>query len=126
MLHSKVKTYLEGLKQEQKFDVLAEDTIAQKIKEILTNDSKYKLTEEDKTEQIAFKFIEDCRNHNTGEGTYYEPMFILPDNQKNVLEYWAKRAEESTHPILSSRYADLIVDFSPKILRKRAAIHWEL
>ena len=120
MLNSKIKTYLENLRQEQKFDVPVEYSIAQKIEKIIQNDPEHEPTEEDRAEQIAFKFMEDCRNHNTGEGTYYEPMFILPDNQKNVLEYWGKRAEESTSPILSSRYADLIVDFSPKILGKRA------
>ena len=124
MLNSKIKTYLENLRQEQKFDVPVEYSIAQKIEKIIQNDPEHEPTEEDRAEQIAFKFMEDCRNHNTGEGTYYEPMFILPDNQKNVLEYWGKRAEESASPILSSRYADLIVDFSPKILKKRADTHF--
>ena len=90
MLHSKVKTYLEDLKQEQKFDVLAEDTIAQKIKEILASDTEYQPIEEDRAEQMAFDFMEDYPNDDTGWKTdggrlmYYGPMFVLPDNQNQM------------------------------------------
>ncbi len=141
MLHSKVKTYLEGLKQEQKFDAPVEHSIAQKIEEILKNDPEHEPTREDIAEQMAFDFMEDYPNDDTGWKTdggrlmYYGPMFVLPDNQnqmkeypsitqvtEEVLEYWGKRAEESTHPILSSRYADLIVDFSYEIIGKEANI----
>jgi hypothetical protein len=37
---------------------------------------------------------------------------------QEMLEYWTKRAKESKNPILSSRYADLVVDFSSKVLSK--------
>ncbi|HFC76653.1 MAG TPA: DUF4209 domain-containing protein [Candidatus Moranbacteria bacterium] len=38
---------------------------------------------------------------------------------QETLEYWTKRVRESSkNPILLSRYADLVVDFSPKVLGK--------
>ena len=133
MLHNKVKTYLENLQQAQKFDAPVEHSIAQKIKEILEEDPKYQPTNEDRAEQMAFDFMENYPNNDTGWGTYYGPMFVLPDDQnqmreypsirrvdEKVLGYWRGRAEESAHPILSSRYADLIVDFFSKILEKKA------
>ncbi len=143
MLHNEVKTYLENLQQAQKFDAPVEHSIAQKIKEILEEDPKYQPTDEDRAEQMAFDFMENYPNNDTGWKTdngrlmYYGPMFVLPDDKnqmreypsitrvnKETLEYWGKRAEESTHPILSSRYADLIVDFSHEILGEEANINF--
>jgi len=39
---------------------------------------------------------------------------------EEILSYWESRAKESKNPILSSRYADIVVDFSPRILQKSA------
>lgn len=137
MVHSKIKTYLENLDQEQKAltSYHGEHDIAKAIKDILSQDTNYKSTTEDISEQMAFDFMAEYPNNSSGWGTYYGPMFILPNQQgqmveypsiksvnEKILKYWAKRAKETKKSILSSRYADLVVDFSPKVLNKNADI----
>jgi len=133
MLNSEVKKYLESLEQEQitPMSFHGEYGITQKIKCILKKDKFYKPTKEDIAEQMAFDFMADYPNDNSGWETYHGPMFVLPNDKgqmveypsirrvdQEMLEYWTKRAKESRNPILSSRYADLVVDFSPKVLSK--------
>lgn len=137
MLNSEVKKYLESLEQDQKAPLTfhGEHEIAQKIKDILKKDERYEPTKEDIAEQMAFDFMSDYPNDNSGWDTYHGPMFVLPNDKgqmveypsirrvnQEMLEYWTKRAKESKNPILSSRYADLVVDFSLKVLSKKADI----
>ena len=137
MLNSEVKKYLESLEQEQivPMSFHGEHNIAQKIKDLLKKDEKYEPTKEDIAEQMAFDFMADYPNDNAGWETYHGPMFVLPNDKgqmveypsikrinQEMLEYWTKRAKESKNPILSSRYADLVVDFSPKTLSKSSDV----
>jgi hypothetical protein len=138
MLNQEVKKYLESLEQEPKALVSyhGEHDIAKEIKEILKKDEKYEPTKEDIAEQMAFDFMADYPNDNAGWETYHGPMFVLPNDKgqmveypsirridQETLKYWTKRAKESKSPILSSRYADLVVDFSPKVLNENADIN---
>lgn len=135
MLHNEAKTYLENLDREQK--ALAsyndEHQIAESIIDILAKDTNYQRSIEDMAEQTAFDFMAEYPNDYFGWGTYYGPMSVLPNRQgrmmeypsikkvnEEILNYWAKRARETKNPILSSRYADLVVDFSPKVLNQDA------
>jgi len=134
MLHTEIKRYIKNLEQEPKAleSFNGEHNIAQKIKDILKKDKKYQPTKEDIAEQIAFDFMAEYPNDNSGWETYYGPMFVLPNDKgqmveypsirrvnQEILKYWTIRARESKNPILSSRYADLVVNFSSKILNKR-------
>ncbi len=134
MLNDKIKTCLENLDQEQKAlaSCHGEYDIANKIKNILKKDTNYKPTTEDIAEQMAFDF---WNAYSNDWGTYYGPLSILPNQQgrmieypsikavnEEILKYWAKRSKESKNPILSSRYADLVVDFSPKVINKDADV----
>ena len=137
MLHSEIKTYLENLDQEQKAfaSYHGELDIAEAIKDILAKDTNYKPTIEDIAEFMAFYFMAEYLNNNSGRGTYYGPM--IGSNQQGqmveclsikrvdeTLKYWGKRAKETKNPILSSRYADLVVDFSPKVINKNADVEF--
>ena len=147
MLHNEIKAYLENWEREKKtfssstgkriWEQENEQTISEMIKKILTEceNKGYKQTKEDVSEWMAFGFRP---NHPSDKnwGTYYGPMCVFQDRNtrqmieypsiqkvdQEVLEYWAKRAKECENPILSSRYADLVVDFSPKILNRNADI----
>jgi len=81
-----------------------------------------------RAEMIAFDFIEDYTNSKTGWGTYYGPFMTFNDKEKgyvefpsikeitpSIIKYWEKRAIESKNPLLKTRYADLVWDFSEKI-----------
>jgi hypothetical protein len=137
MLNNEIKTYLENLDREQKAlaSYNGEHDIAKAIKDILAKDTNYKPTIEDIAEQMAFDFMAAYPNDNSGWETYHGPMFILPNQQgqmveypsikrinEETLKYWTKRAKETKNPILSSRYADLVVDFSPKVINKNADV----
>jgi hypothetical protein len=136
MLNNKIKNYLGKLDKEVSISNLfyTEFKIAEEIKRILKKeDTYYKPSNEDIFEQIAFDFLADYPNDNSGWGTYYGPMFILPNEQGQMMEYpsiqkvteetlnyWQIRAKKTKNPILSSRYADLVIDFSPNIIKKSA------
>ena len=83
MLHSEIKTYLENLDQEQKAlaSYNGEHDIAKAIKDILAKDANYKPTIEDIAEQMAFDFMAEYPNDNSGWETYHGLMFIWPNQQ---------------------------------------------
>ncbi len=137
MLNTNVKNYLEILDKEEKPLTLfhGEIDFAKEIKKILTEDKDYIATKEDMAEQMTYDFLADYQDDSSRWGTYYGPMFVLPNNEgqmveypsikridMEILDYWTQRAKETRNPILSSRYADLVVDFSSKILHKGADI----
>jgi hypothetical protein len=137
MLNVKIKNYLDKLDQETKplSSFNGEHDFAKGIKEIITADNSYVPTKEDAAEQAAFDFMEDYRNEDSGWGTYHGPMFVLPNSEgqmveypsvkrvdQETLDYWAKRAKESKYPIFKFRYANLVVDFSPRVLSRDADI----
>lgn len=79
-------------------------------------------------EQMAFDFTEKYPDEKSGWGTYFGPLFVLPNEEGKMVEYpsiqritpeiisyWEKRAKESTHPIFKARYSNLVWDFSEKI-----------
>ena len=117
---------------EGKVEPLEEFILSKKIDDIL-NIKIEKVTDNDEfAEYIAFKFIVDYSNKETGWGTYYGPMFVLPDEQgrlkefpsirqisQAIIDYWKKRAIESKHPVMTYRYADLVFDFEPIISGKK-------
>ena len=129
MLNSKVKDYLDSLEKEFKF--LASEFmhhIANKAIDLMKNDKNSKNVSENIAEIFAFYLEEGNPNHYDGWGTYYGPMVVCRDESgkanespsiknidQNMIEYWEKRAKECENSILLSRYADLVVDFSPKI-----------
>ena len=83
-------------------------------------------------EQKAFDFTEKYSNEKSVWGTYFGPLFVLPNEEGKMVEYpsiqritskiisyWEKRAKESTHPIFKARYSNLVWDFSEKITGKK-------
>ena len=77
-------------------------------------------------ESAAFAFVEDYRTYHWG--SYYGPMFVLPNDQGQMvefpgigklspqdIEYWGRRAVEARNPCLRVRYADLVWDLTEKV-----------
>jgi hypothetical protein len=86
-------------------------------------------------EYIAFDYCETLSEDGSVWGTYYGPLLTTPNENdtineypsikkvnKEILEYWFKRAKESKHPILKARYSSLVWDFSKKVTNKSANI----
>lgn len=79
-------------------------------------------------EQMAFDLTENYPDNKSGWGTYFGPMFVLPNKEGKMVEYpsiqkitpdiisyWEKRAKESENPVLKARYSNLVLDFSEKV-----------
>ncbi len=133
-LHSEIADYLKEIDQEKANiqEYSYGNKISEKIKAILNKNSGYEASQEDLAEMMAFDYMQDYKNNSWN--TYYGPMFTGRDKNGQIVEYpslskvdqvilnyWASRSEVSKNPILISRYADLVVDFSPVIVGKGAA-----
>ena len=136
MLNVKIQEYLANLDQDisplQSFR--GESKIADAIKEIIKAEGPaYTPSDEDVSERIAFDFFPEYPDSDSGWGTYYGPFSVLRNGSGQMVEYpsiqgvtettlayWGTRAFAVKNPLLSSRYADLVIDFSPKVLGKSA------
>jgi len=136
MLNVKIQEYLAGLDQDvsplQSFH--GESQIAGRISDIIKAEGPaYTPADEDVAERIAFDFSAMYSDSDSGWGTYYGPASFLSKGSIQVSEYpsikevtettlayWTMRALAAKNPLLSSRYADLVIDFSPKVLGKSA------
>lgn len=79
-------------------------------------------------EAMAFDFCEDYHDQVTGWGTYYGPMMVFNNGDgtateapsitritEEIISYWSDRSKTAKHPILRTRYADLVWDFQKRI-----------
>lgn len=82
-------------------------------------------------EAMAFDFVQNYQNNETGWGTYYGPMMVWNNEDgtatespsiklvtPEIMDYWEERSRKAKHPILKLRYADLVWDFSKAILNE--------
>lgn len=112
-------------KLEAKIEPLDELDLAEKIKALLIKDGNEIANKYDQAEYCAFFFF---INESAAQTGYYGPIMsgTKKDGQvvqfpnpsfvdADVIEYWKERANISVHPILSCRYADLVVDFEQRI-----------
>lgn len=77
--------------------------------------------------------------HDTSDGgpwrTYFQPMGMNSNDKgeyrarpdlrtatPEILEYWGRRAEETKHPVIKARYADLVWDTTRFVTQERPAI----
>lgn len=134
MLHNNILNYLNNLNLKTEDGFASEYQISSNINKILKDLNNYKLSSEDLAEQIAFEFVENYTNQETGWGTYYGPMMVFPNDQNQMVEYpsikkitleilnyWEQRSKKAKNPILSGRYADLVIDFTKVVTGKNPA-----
>ena len=114
----------------QKTGPITEEEIQQAIQSLKDPQDSSEPPMEWVAEVMAFGFFEDYQSQETGWGTYFGPMMVLknddgtftesPSIQKvtpQIIQYWSERAMASKHPVLRTRYADLVWDFS-KVVTK--------
>ena len=81
---------------------------------------------------MVFDFTENYPDDKSVWGTYFGPMFVLPNKEgkmveypsiqkitPEILSYWEKRAKESKNPVFKQRYSNLVWDFSEKVTSKK-------
>lgn len=88
-----------------------------------------------RSEVLAFDFNETGKNKDDHWGTFFGPTWRQFDEEKKevvaevptmesilpeTISYWERRSKEANHPVLVSRYAGLVWEFSPKIVGKKA------
>lgn len=113
-------------------DPLSERELSNKIRNFIKENFEQDPPESLLWEQMAFNFTENYPNDKSGWGTYFGPMFILPNKEgkmveypsiqkitPEILSYWEKRAKESKNPVLKQRYSNLVWDFSEKVTSKK-------
>lgn len=109
--------------------------VGDNVRGILRDNPDYQPRNEDNAEVMAFHFVEDYPDKDSRWGDYYGPFFVLPNEDGHlveypsinqitpkILEYYEARAKAVRNPLMSSRYADLVVDFSGKVLRHGAGL----
>jgi len=136
LINKKILEFLNDLDKKtiDKFSVRYEKNISNSIKKII-KDSKITPSKIDIAEQTAFDYFPENLKDASGWGTYYGPMYILPNDKGQMVEYpsiqnidreiilyWEKRAIESKNPLFYTRYADLVIDFSNSIINKNSDI----
>ena len=85
------------------------------------------------SEIATFDFCEDYPDQDTGWGTYFGPMSVMPGEDgkareypsihkidKDTIQYWNQRLSQCKNPILCSRYAGLIWDFNKHVVGEKA------
>lgn len=109
---------------------LDEFLIGEEIGKILKAKEEKTTDKEELAEYFAFQFVAHYPSKANGWGTYYGPMFAFQNKSGQYMEfpslnqidtdivsYWRGRANASKSPILANRYADLVFDLEPKILK---------
>jgi hypothetical protein len=89
-------------------------------------------------ELIAFSFGEHNEKDELGWNTYFSPGMIWYDGEKTLvtpdisqvdadaIDYWKKRANETSNPLLKARYAGLVWDMEKKITNQKPSINYAI
>ncbi len=126
MLRPEINEYLQDLDRKQSGFPLHH--VATKIREVIKNKDVRSM--EDDAEIFAFNvYIDD--GEKTSWNSYFGPLMSVPnpDGSPNdypsrdlitneILEYWEQRFRETHHPLLKSRYADLLIEGAKRSVRR--------
>ncbi|HBC87046.1 MAG TPA: hypothetical protein DCZ94_08840 [Lentisphaeria bacterium] len=103
---------------------ITEYDVSDRICKLLGKDYTSELPMQWNAETWAFAFQESKLEDNKGRSTFYGPLRALigydeyPSIGKitpEIIDYWTDRATSSRHPVLKTRYADLVWDLSKKV-----------
>jgi hypothetical protein len=113
--------------------MLQEDTVSKGIRAIL---SESKVEQPDFTqmsELMAFEFKENVDVSSNPWGTYLRSWYVLADSKEypsindltpEMVEYYEQRATSAQHPVMKTRYANLVWEFSRRIAGKKPDIEF--
>jgi len=112
-----------------------EHSVSDAIRKLRDKDDKSEPPMEWLAEYMAFDFYEDNSEQESVWGTYFGPMmsgknkdgtgFEFPSLSRvtpEMLNYWSNRAKQAKNPILKTRYAALVWEFSKYVTNKSADI----
>jgi hypothetical protein len=106
---------------DQEIKAISESDVSAAINSLKDPNIKSTYPSQFVAEAMAFDFCEDYHDQITGWGTYYGPMFGYSNGEgwpsikmvnEEIIRHWIQRANETKHPVLRIRYADLVWDLS--------------
>ncbi len=120
-------------KFDQETAPISERDVAKAIRSIGVSQDSSDIPMQFTAEAMAFDFCEDYHDQATGWGTYYGPMMVFSNDDgtatespsirritEQIINYWSDRSTTAKHPILRTRYADLVWDFQKRITGQAA------
>jgi hypothetical protein len=132
MIKAIKKTLSEFENATEPFD---EYSVSEAIRKLRDKDDKSEPPMDWLAEYMAFGFYEDSSEQGSVWGTYFGPMMSARNQDGTVsefpsikrvtpemLNYWSERAKQAKHPILKTRYAALVWEFSKHVTKKSADI----
>lgn len=107
---------------------IREYSIHSKLIEVAKGDE----SKEAKSEIIAFAFCEDYTDKSTSWGTYFGPMTVWTNDNgdtyespsiglidKEMIDYWGSRVEQTNNPVMKARYSGIIWDLTEKAIGEK-------
>ncbi len=112
-----------------------EHDVSEAIRKLRDKDDKSEPPMEWLSEYMAFDFYEDSSEEGSLWGTYFGPIMSARNQDGTVsefpsinrvttemLNYWSERAKQAKHPVLKTRYASLVWEFSKHVIKKSSDI----
>ncbi len=128
MIRKELKTYFSEL--DSKPELVEEYSIGEKIGEILNVRQQKISDKEELADYLAFEFMPNYKNQETGWKTYFGPKVVWKNDKdefiefpsiqqvdQDILSYWRTKVDNLKNPILLYRYANLVFDLEPVILK---------
>ncbi|HOI92041.1 MAG TPA: DUF4209 domain-containing protein [Candidatus Rifleibacterium sp.] len=95
------------------------------------------ISEEIRSDLIAFDFCENAEEHSPGWGLYFGPMMVLKNDDgtfsespgksfvtEQVITLWCQRAKQLNQPILKARYSGLVWVFAPLVNKRSPGVEF--
>lgn len=111
--------------------MLQEDTVAKGIRAALSENHVEQPDVNQISELLAFDFRENVDVSGNPWVTYLRSMYVLTDSKEypsinditpEMIDYWEQRAAASKHPVMRTRYANLVWEFSRRVAGKKSDI----
>ncbi len=113
--------------------MLQEDTVSKGIRSVLSENKVEKSDVIQISELLAFEFRENVDVSTNPWGTYLRSLYVLTNSEEypsindltpEMVEYYEQRAVDVKHPVLKTRYANLVWEFSRRIAGKKPNIEF--
>lgn len=113
--------------------MLQEDTVAKGIRATLSENHVEHPDATQISELLAFEFMENVDVSSNPWGTYLRSRYVLTNSEEypsindltpEIVEYYEQRATAAKHPVLKTRYANLVWEFSRRVAGKKPDIEF--
>jgi hypothetical protein len=113
--------------------MLQEDTVSKGIRSVLSENKVENPDAFQISELLAFEFRENVDVSSNPWGTYLRSLYVLTNSEEypsindltpEMVEYYEQRAVDVKHPVLKTRYANLVWEFSRRIAGKKPSIEF--